>query len=341
MSTKVPVTDYAWPSLDIAREILAAIGAELMVAPSAHERDLIELAPQAAAILTCWAPMTKAVLNAATQCRTVARYGVGLNNIDADRAGELDLVVTNVPDHCIEEISDHALALLFSHARHIIPFARQTRSDGWDNTAFGSMRRLRGQTLGLVGYGQIARALADKANTLGIRVLAYSRGLSAPGTVGTQIGSATMVGSLEELLTASDVVSVHIPLTEHTQGLIGERELATMKDTAYLINTSRGPIVDTEALSRALRNGTLSGAALDVLADEPPDRDDPLRAIENLLLTPHAAFDSLESVAELQRNAARNVTDALTGTRPSYVVNPEVYDTIAFTDRARAIEVRA
>ncbi|MFD9665076.1 C-terminal binding protein [Rhodococcus sp. NPDC059968] len=341
MSTKVLVTDYAWPSLDIERGILATVGAELLVSPSPVESALVELAPQADAILTCWAPVTEAVLNAATRCQTVARYGVGLDNIDVNRADQLGLVVTNVPDYCVDEVSDHALALLLSHSRHIVPFAQQTRSGAWDNTAFGPMRRLRGQTLGLVGYGHIARALADKATALGMRVLAYSRGLTTAGTVGTKVGSATAVGSLDELLAASDVVSLHVPLTEHTHALIGEHEFAMMKDTAYLINTSRGPVIDTDALSRALRSGTLAGAALDVLSIEPPAPDDPLRMIQNLVLTPHAAFDSLESVAELRRKAASNVADVLRGARPHYIVNPSVYESIAHTDRARSIEVRA
>jgi D-3-phosphoglycerate dehydrogenase len=330
MTVTVLVTDYAWPSLDIERAALEKIGGELIVATEGSEEELVGLAGRADAILTCWAPVTARVLDAATRCRTVARYGVGLDNIDVERASQLGIVVTNVPDYCVDEVSDHALALILTMARHIVAFAGQTTGGGWDNKEFGPMRRVRTRTLGLIGYGNIARRLADKAGALGMRVLAYSRG----GSSGAGSAAVTFVPSLEALLAESDFVSVHVPLTDHTRNLISSAELAAMKPTGYLINTSRGAIVDNDALAHALRERVIAGAALDVLPAEPPSPDDPLRAVDNLILTPHTAFDSVEAIDELQRKAADNVIDVLTGNRPKYLVNADVYDTGAYEHRA-------
>src|SRR5919199_2308956 len=176
----VLITDYAWPSLDIEREVLGAVGAALLVAERGDEAELVRLAPEADAILTCWQKVTAKVLEAAPRCRIVSRYGIGLDNIAVERATELGIPVTNVPDFCLDEVSDHALALLLACARRIVPFARATRDGVWRQPpADRPLPRLRGQTLGLVGYGQIARALVPKALGLGLRVMAYTPRLPA------------------------------------------------------------------------------------------------------------------------------------------------------------------
>jgi D-3-phosphoglycerate dehydrogenase / 2-oxoglutarate reductase len=322
VTATVLVTDYSWESLDIERAILAEADAELLVAETGTENELIALAPRADAILTCWRPVTAAVLDAAARCRTVARYGVGLDNIDVHRATELGIVVTNVPDYCVEEVSDHTAALILALTRRIVPFAAQVSAGNWDNTAFGPMRRLRGQTLGLVGSGAIARRVADKMSGFGMRALTWSPRVRA----GQPVGAATAVESLAKILARSDVVSVHVPLTDTTRGLIDASALAQMKPSALLVNTARGPIVDTSALAAALAAGELAGAGLDVLPHEPPAPHDPLLKCDNVILTPHAAFASAEAVAELQTKAARNVAAVLTGAVPKYLVNSEVYD---------------
>jgi D-3-phosphoglycerate dehydrogenase len=224
MTATVLVTDYAWESLETERQILAQAGARLLVATTGTEEELIALAPQADAILTCWGPVTAAVLDAAPRCRTVARYGVGLDNIDVDRATQLGIVVTNVPDYCVEEVSDHTAALILALTRHVVPFAAQVRAGTWDATAAGPMRRLRGQTLGLVGSGAIARRVAEKMTGFGMRALAWSPSVR----VGQPAGAATGVGSLAEILECSDVVSLHVPLTAATRGVIDAAALARM-----------------------------------------------------------------------------------------------------------------
>ena len=329
----VLVTDYAWPSLDIEREVLAEAGAQLIVAETGDEAELAELAAGVDAILTCFRPVTAAVLDAAARCRVVARYGVGLDNIDTCRAAELGMLVTNVPDYCIEEVSDHAAALILALARNVVPFDRDIARGRWDNSARGPMHRLYGRTLGLVGYGAIGRRLAGKMRAFGMQVLAYSPSLRT--SPGNGIGVAA---SLDELLARADVVSLHVPLTPATRGLIDARALSRMRPGSYLVNTARGAIVETAALADALRSGHLGGAALDVLPAEPPDPGDPLFGAPNLIMTPHAAFVSVEAVAELQRKAASNVADVLVGRCPAYLTNPPVLASDGYRQRARAVE---
>src|SRR5262245_6206751 len=187
MPYKVLIADYAWPSLDIERGVLAAVGAEPLVADSGDEAELVALARAADAILTNWKRVTPAVLDAAPRCRIVSRYGVGLDNIAVEHATGLGILVTNVPDFCLEEeVSDHAMALLLACARRIAQFGRATRGGVWDVKAGRPLPRLRGQTLGLIGYGNIARALVPKALGFGLRVLAYTPRLT-PGSLARSV----------------------------------------------------------------------------------------------------------------------------------------------------------
>ena len=317
---KVLVTDYAWASLDVERELLAEVGADVVEAKTGEEDELVELSARCDAILTCWKRVTPAVLDAAPNCQVVGRYGVGLDNIAVDHATELGIVVTNVPDFCVDEVSDHALALTLALNRKIVSFSNQTRAGAWDNAAFGPLHRLRGQTMGLVGCGRIGRATAAKARAFGMHVIALTRsGRDVPAGVES-------VSGLEELLERSDVLSLHVPHTPETEGLIGEAELRRMKASAFLVNTSRGALVDQDALVRALQEGWIAGAGLDVLAPEPPDPSDPLLRLDAAIVTPHASFYSEESTAELQRRAAGCVVEVLRGAVPGTVVNPDVLE---------------
>jgi D-3-phosphoglycerate dehydrogenase / 2-oxoglutarate reductase len=320
MAATVLVTDYAWPTLDIERAILGAAGAELLVAETGDEDELIRLAPRADAILTCWRRVTGAVLDDAPRCRIVGRYGIGLDNIAVDRATALGILVTNVPDFCQEEVADHALTLILACARKLVPYARATRAGIWDLAAGRPLRRLRGQTLGLIGWGSIARTLAAKAHGVGFDILAYTPRLT-PGPL-EPFGTAT--NDLDTLLRVADFVSIHAPATPETRGLIDARALRQMKPTAYLINTARGALVEEAALHQALSEGWIAGAALDVLAQEPPDPADPLLALDNAIITPHTAFYSEESTAELQAKAAARVAAVLRGETPPDIVNPTV-----------------
>jgi D-3-phosphoglycerate dehydrogenase / 2-oxoglutarate reductase len=319
MTRKVLVTDYAWPSLEIERKILAEVDAELLVALSGDEAELVSLAPHADAILTNWKRVPAGALDASPNCIVVSRYGVGVDNIPVDSATELGILVTNVPDFCLEEVSDHAMALLLACARRVARFDRSTHGGHWDLTLARGLPRLRDQTLGLVGFGNIARRLAPKALGFGMRVLAYTPRLRPGNEDGVEL-----VDGLARLLSEADYVSVHVPSTSTTRDLIGERELRAMKPTAYLINTSRGALVNETALVRALREGWIAGAGMDVLSQEPPPADHPLLTCENAIITPHVAFYSDASIAEVELKAANNVADVLRGTLPVNVVNPAV-----------------
>jgi D-3-phosphoglycerate dehydrogenase / 2-oxoglutarate reductase len=314
---RVLVTDYAWPSLDVERAVLGDAGAELVVAPTGDTAELVALAADVEAILTCFAKVPAEVLDAAPRCRTVARYGVGVDNIDVAHATGLGMVVSNVPDYCSEEVADHTLLLILALARRLAPLTRLVSGGGWDAAGTGSAVRLRGKVLGLVGLGAIGRALVPRAQALGLDVVAWRR--SAPLPPGVRAAS-----SLDDLLARADIVSLHVPATPETRGLIGAAQLAAMKPTAWLINTARGSLVDTDALLAALRDGRIAGAGLDVTDPEPLPSDHPLRTRDDVVLTPHVAFSSDGSLAELAHKAATNVADVLAGRTPVTVVNPDV-----------------
>ena len=309
MALRFLITDYAWPSLDEERRVLDPVGGELVVAETGDEDELVSLAGDVDAILTCWKLVTPAVLDAAVpRCRVVSRYGVGTDNIAVDHATALGMAVTRVPDYCVEEVADHTMALLLASARRVAQFDRAVRGGVWDNAGSGFIPRLRGQTLALIGFGQIGQAVGERAAAFGLDVVAWTRNSSE---------------SLHDVLAAADYVSLHVPLTEETRGIIGAAEFAAMKPTAYLVNTSRGAVVDEQALVAALAHGTIAGAALDVLTHEPAAPDNPLLRLDNALVTPHAAFSSEASTAEVARKAAQNALDVLEGRTPpaAYVVN--------------------
>jgi D-3-phosphoglycerate dehydrogenase len=322
MSFRVLITDTAWPNLDIERAILNEVGAEIVVAPTGSAAEITDLAADVDAILTCWKQVPIDALEAATRCRIVSRYGIGLDNIPVGRATKLGIVVTNVPDFCLDEVAEHTLALLMACARRIVPLAEATRQGVWSQSSARGMARVRGQVLGLVGYGNIGRTVAERARAFGLQIIAYTPRL-APDALGTW-GRAT--NNLADVLQVADYVSLHLPLTAASRGLINSEALAAMKPTAYLINTSRGAIVDEGALLAALENGQIAGAALDVMSSEPPPPDHPLLRHPLVIVTPHVAFTSEEAIIDLATKAARHVAQALVGGVPDCVVNPAVLD---------------
>lgn len=327
---KVLITDYVWANLDVERRILATVGAEAIVSPTGAEADLARLATDCDAIMTCFAQVTPAVVRAATRCAHIARYGIGVDNIAMDVATELGIAVTNVPAYCVDEVAEHALGLLLAGARKIPLYDRAIHSGRWDLQAGKPLHRINGRTLGIVGFGKIGRALARKASGLGLRIVAYDPYLAAQAV---ETPDVELV-DLDRLLRESDLVSVHVPLTAGTRAMIGEPELRKMKPSACLVNTSRGSVVDVPSLARALREGWIAAAGLDVLPEEPLPADSPLLELENLILTPHVSFYSEESLVDLQTSTAEEVVRVLSGQQPLHLVNPEVLP------RARAAHLR-
>jgi D-3-phosphoglycerate dehydrogenase / 2-oxoglutarate reductase len=320
MSFIVAITDYVFSSLEPEQRVLAPLGVELRPAQCKSEEEIIELTRGADAVLNCYAKMTARVIEKLDRCKIIARYGIGVDNVDLAAATRAGILVTNVADYCIDEVSDHALALLLVLARRIATAHGAVKVGAWDVVSHAGIRRLRGQTLGLVGFGKIAIAVASKAQAFGLRVLAHDPYLDT--AVIAQYGVQAV--DLDALLRESDAVSIHVPLSTETRNLIGQGELARMKPTAFLINTSRGGIVDEQALAESLKAGRIGGAALDVLSVEPPPQDHPLQEAPNIILTPHLAFYSRESVIELQTKAAEEVARALKGEPLRSPVNREV-----------------
>lgn len=327
---KVLITDYVWPSVDIEQRTLATVGAEAVVSPTGSEADLARLAVDCDAIMTCFAQVTPAVVRSAGRCVHIARYGIGVDNIAVDVATELGIVVTNVPAFCVDEVAEHALALLLACARKIPRYDRAIRSGRWDLQAGKPLYRINGRTLGIVGFGKIGRALARKAAGLDLRIIAFDPYLTARGA---EIDGVELCG-LDRLLEESDLVSIHVPLTAETRTMIGEPELRKMKPSACLVNTSRGSVLDVSAVERALREGWIAGAGLDVLPQEPPEPGSSLAELENVILTPHASFYSEESLVDLQTSTAEEVARVLSGQQPLHVINPQMLP------RARAPHLR-
>jgi D-3-phosphoglycerate dehydrogenase / 2-oxoglutarate reductase len=322
---RVLVTDYAWPSLEPEEGVLGPIDAELIVSPGGQESPeslLIDMAKDVDAIMTNWAKVTRNVIQASPRCKIVARYGVGVDNIDVATATERGIVVTNVPAYCVDEVSDHALTLLMVQARRVVVYDRAIRDGKWDVKVGDPVRRIRGKKLGIIGLGRIGSCLAGKARALGLEILAYDPYL---GDAKIKERGAIPV-DFPTLLKESDFISIHAPLSKEvgTAGLFGADEFKAMKSSAYIVNTARGGIIDDKALYVALRSGDIAGAGLDVLPTEPVQSDNPLLTLDNVILTPHASFWSEESVTDLQVQTAEEVKRALTGKAPVSPINPQV-----------------
>lgn len=318
----VLVTDYTWASLEPEAEVLAGAGARLLVAEGGEEDELVALATDADAILTCFAGVTARVIAAAPRLQVIGRYGIGVDNIDVDEATRRGILVTNVPAYCLDEVAEHVLALALAHARGILAYDRAVHEGDWSLARGAPLHRVSGSVLGIIGFGKIGQALAAKASGLGLEVLAYDPALDAA----TIVARGAEAVSLEALAARADFVSVHVPLTPATSGLLDEAFLRSLRPGAFIVNTARGGIIDQEALVRALEEGWIAGAGIDVFSPERLPADHPLLAQPTLIATPHVAFYSEESVLELELAAARNIAAVLGGQRPPSTVNPDVLE---------------
>ncbi len=320
MARFLVLVETKFSDLQRERAILEPLGAKVVGSETLSDGDLATIAREADALICQRARITREVISHLRRCRIIVRYGVGIENVDVEAATEQGIVVSNVPDYCVEEVADHTIALLLTLARGLFYFDRRLRVGDWDDTVGHlTLRRLRGRILGLIGFGRIGRAVASRARAFGLRVLAYDPYLSP-----NKLKSSVRMVNLDELLKTSDYVSLHVPETHETLRLIGERELRLMRREARLINTARGAVVDEEALKRAIAEGWIAGAGLDVSVAEPITAGHPLLDLPNTAVTPHVAYFSRESLAEVQIKAAKEVARALLGRHPRSVVNPEV-----------------
>ncbi|SHE75671.1 D-3-phosphoglycerate dehydrogenase [Caldanaerobius fijiensis DSM 17918] len=321
---KVVVTDYEYADLRYEEEVLKKAGIKLIPAQCRTEDELISACKDADGLLNQYAQITRRVIEALVKCRVIGRYGVGVNTIDMEAATDKGICVVNVPDYCVDEVSDHALALLLACARKVVLLNNSVKNGRWDYKISKPINRSRGKVLGIVGFGRIPRALAQKAKAIGFSLLVYDPYITSTDA---EAYGAKLV-ELEELMAKSDFVSVHAPLTKQTYHMIGEKELSLMKPSAFIINTARGPVIDEEALIKVLKEGRIAGAGLDVLEEEPTPRDNPLLTMDNVIITPHVAWYSEEAEVELRTKAAQGVVDVLLGYWPKYLVNKDVKDKI-------------
>jgi len=313
---KIVLTDQVFPTVDVEREILGRVGGDLEILTDSSPETIRSEAADADGILTTYAAIDSDTVAALRSCRVIARYGIGVDNIDLEAARAAGITVTNVPDYCVEEVADHTIALLLAVWRKIVTGNQVVRKDGWGIAQLRPVRRLRGKQLGMIGFGHIGRAVAARATTFGLDLRVFDPYIDVSALADTGV---TRIESLDELLASADVVTIHAPLTSGTKGLIDAEAIAKMKDGAVLINTSRGPIVHTGAVAEALGRGKLSGAGLDVFDEEPPDNT-MLSSLETLVATPHAAFYSDEAIAESQTKAATSIVTVLGGGEPDYRV---------------------
>lgn len=306
---RVVITDQVFPDVDVERDLFEAAGGELVVARS-HD-EALELITDADAILTTYMPVTAEVIAGIRKAKIIARYGIGVDNVDLVAAAAAGIAVTNVPDYCIEEVATHAVALMLMLVRHIPQGMASVAAGGWGVAAVGEVHRLSSLTVGLLGYGRIGRRVAAAVEALGGQVVIHDPYVS-------EVASGRLVSG-DELFATASVLSVHCPLTPRTRGMVNQATLGTMPAGSYLVNTSRGPIVVLDDLVDALRRGALAGAALDVIDAEPPSPD-LIAAAPNLIVTPHSAFLSREALRESQFKAATQVLHRLRGEPLDYEV---------------------
>jgi D-3-phosphoglycerate dehydrogenase len=313
----IAVTDTVFPTLDPAKAALAKLDPTFRMSKSVSADDILAVARDADAILVTYAKLTREILTQLTKCRAIGRFGLGVDNIDLPAAKEKGILVNYVPDYCIREVSDHAMALLLALIRKIPLSNRLVQGGRWEMPAVVPIRRIEGTVLGLVGFGNIPRLVAQKAKAFGIKVIAFDPFAKA------EIFEAAGVKQtgFDMLLETADYVSVHAPLTPNTRGMMNAQVFAKMKKGAYLVNTARGPLIDEAALIAALDSGHLGGAGLDVVASEPLAKDSPLLGRDNVIISPHTAFYSIEALDELQSKCATDLARVLSGEKAIYPIS--------------------
>lgn len=313
---QVALTDYYFPSLDIEREILEKENIELLPRICRSEDELIEHTRNADGIIDQLFPISRRAIEHLEKCKVIAVYGIGTNQIDLNAASEKGILVVNVPDYCIDEVATHALSLILDCARQVANYSRLVEDGDWANMKL-KLHRFCGSTIGIVGLGAIGRSVARKLGGFDLNLIGYDPYISAEAM--SSLGVAKY--SIEDLFKESDFITLHLPLMDETRNMVSTALLNCMKPTAYLINVSRGGLVDENALRTALDESRIAGAALDVLCREPPAQDDNIVHHPKALVTPHIAWYSEESYKELRVKVAQSVADVLRNRVPRSIAN--------------------
>ena len=305
---RVVVTDHGFPNLEPERAVLGA-ECELVEARCASADEVRAATAEADAVLVQFAPVSDEAIAAMKRCRIIVRYGIGTDNVDLDAARARGIPVCNVPDYCIDEVADHALALALALARQLPQVDRRTREGAWKLAPVQPMPAFRTMTFATAGFGRIARAVLERARPFGFSLAAYDPYVPSEAFAGSGVQRLP----LDVLFAEADILSLHLPLTPDTRHFVDAARLEQMRPHATLVNTSRGPIVDSLALAQALEERQIGGAGLDVFETEPLPADHPLRTSPNTLLTSHLAWFSDRSLPRLQRLAAEEVKRGLVG----------------------------
>jgi D-3-phosphoglycerate dehydrogenase len=325
MALRVLVTDHPFSSLDPERDVLNPLQVELKLAAETDERSIAASASGISGMLVCYAQITPAIIRAAAAggCRIISRYGIGYDNIDVGAATHAGIVVTTVPDYCLDEVADHTLALLLAHARAVVSSDAALRHGDWHLPAH-PVHRLANRTVALIGFGAIGRRVAHRLQSCRLKVIVYDPYADRAGVTGV-----IWADSAEEAVAEADFITLHVPLNDETRHMVNSHLLGNMTRRPVLINTARGGLVDLDDAVAALNDGTLTGLALDVVEPEPLQPEHPLLSDPRVIITPHIAFHSEESQLELQRRAAEEVARVLRGELPRNPRNPEVLESVA------------
>ncbi|MFL2653669.1 MAG: C-terminal binding protein [Dehalococcoidia bacterium] len=320
MKYKAVITDYVWPNLDIETKILNENNIEVVDCKDKNDQQLKNELIDADAILFCFREISSDLLEATSKCKVASRYGIGVDNIDIQKCTELGIVVTNIPDYCLEEVSDHAIGMILALNRRINDHSNMVKNGGWYDLDLDiPVQRLSESILGIVGFGRIGRTIANRISALGIKCIAFDPLLN----LGEKIDNVEIV-SFNNLLEMSDFITVHVPLNEQTHHLFSEKEFKAMKDNAIIVNCARGGLIDEIAASNALSNGQIGGIGLDVIEDTSKSPTSPLFINKNVIITPHTAFFSKASNEELQRRTAEEIVRVIKNKKPENFINPEV-----------------
>ncbi|MBI4418405.1 MAG: C-terminal binding protein [Ignavibacteriales bacterium] len=304
---RVVITDWGFPSLEPENDVFRGRGIDLQAHQCKTEDDVVRVVGDADVVMAQWAPVRAKAIGAMKRCRGIVRYGIGLDNIDLEAARKRGIAVRNVPDYCLDEVADHTIGLMLALQRQIMTVAERVKRGTWSITPPLNLPPLRASKLGLVGFGRIARLVAQRAAAFGMSILAFDPGVAQRDILDARVQPV----SFDDLLTSSDIISLHCPLNDATRHLIGRSALARMKSQALVVNTSRGGLVDLDALVVTLRDGRIAGAGLDVFETEPLPPNHAFLSLPNALATSHIAWFSTASIGQLQRRAALQALNLL------------------------------
>ncbi len=312
---KVVLTDNIFPDLDVERELLDKVDAELVEIKNGEglEKEVAD----ADAVINTYAQVPGELIEKMQKCKLIIRNGIGVNTIDVDTCNKKGIMVANIPTYCLDEVATHAVADMLALNRKLLKMDASVRSGVWDVKKAMPVYSLQEKTLGLVGFGKIPRLVSEKAKAFGMKVIAYDPYLTAEQAA--EAGARKV--ELEELISESDYISIHCPLTPETRGMFNYEAFKKMKNTAYLINTARGPIINEPDLVKALEEGEIAGAGLDVLMQDKVSLDNPLLKFDNVILTPHSAWYSEESIVRRRTQTVESVIEVLEGREPFSFLN--------------------